>query len=108
MSKSPAKRNWTNITETDSNYKLQMAVPGYRKEELSITIEENRLSITADRHETTGDIKYQEWHQSAINRSWTLGKGVDAEQIEAQLENGILTVTIAKLAEAKPKLIHIA
>lgn len=100
----------TNITETDSGYQLDVMVPGYHREDITIKVEDHHLTITADKATTedTPTANYQEWRLLPINRRWTLGKEIDANDVDAKLEHGILSIKLAKQPEAKPKTIEIA
>lgn len=95
-----------NVKDTESAYIIDVAAPGFKKEDLSIKVENNLLILSAEtKQETeTKEEKFtrKEFNFSSFNRSFTLPKTVDAEKIAAAYENGILTVTLPKKEEAKP------
>lgn len=102
--------NATNIIETESGYQLAILVPGYQRDEINIEVVDRQLTITADKSEKDASTKtnYREWQLNPVHKSWTLGKAVDVNQVDAKLQNGILTIDLAKKPEAKPKTIEIA
>lgn len=95
-----------NVKDTEAAYIIDVAAPGFNKEEISIKVENNLLTIKAEqKNETeTKEEKYtrKEFNFSSFNRSFTLPKTVDADKIGAAYENGILSVTLPKKEEAKP------
>lgn len=83
------------INETDTSYDIDFIVPGYKKEEISVTIEGKNLVVEAKKgDEKTSYTKY--------NKSIYFPNGV--ENISAKLENGILTVSIPKEKTKKDKI----
>mgnify|MGYP006165535359 CR=1 FL=1 len=95
-----------NVKDTEAAYIIDVAAPGFNKEEISIKVENNLLTIKAEqKNETeTKEEKYtrKEFNFSSFNRSFTLPKTVEADKIGAAYENGILSVTLPKKEEAKP------
>jgi HSP20 family protein len=95
-----------NVTETKEGYQLQLAAPGFAKEDIQISLENNLLTISAGQKEETKteDQKQirQEFRVQSFKRSFTVDKGIDAEQISAQFVNGILTLNLPRKAEVKP------
>ncbi|MBS1612758.1 MAG: Hsp20/alpha crystallin family protein [Bacteroidetes bacterium] len=95
-----------NVKDTEAAYIIDVAAPGFNKEEISIKVENNLLTIKAEqKNETeTKEEKYtrKEFNFSSFNRSFTLPKTVDADKIGAAYQNGILSVTLPKKEEAKP------
>ncbi|WP_295163143.1 Hsp20/alpha crystallin family protein [uncultured Brachyspira sp.] len=92
------------IDEDDKNYHIEMDMPGVRKEDLDIGIKENILSISAERKKAvkteSGDLK--EETVSSYEQSFNINsKGIDIENIEADLNNGVLKVTLPKKEELK-------
>lgn len=94
-----------NIKDTKDAYKIEAAVPGFKKDDFRIKAENNLLTISAEtktENETTEE-KYtrKEYNFSSFSRSFTLPKTIDAAKISAAYENGILYVTLPKKEEAK-------
>jgi HSP20 family protein len=94
-----------NIKDTKESYRIEVAAPGFKKEELSIKVEGNILSLSAEsRQETeTTEEKFtrKEFNFSSFARSFTLPKTIDVTKVTANYENGILYVTLPKKEEAK-------
>lgn len=96
-----------NIIETDDSYKLQMAAPGLKKEDFKIKVENEVLTVSSETksESTEKNEKYtrKEFSYGSFLRSFTLPEIVDMEQINANYENGILSLVLPKKEEAKPK-----
>lgn len=102
-----------NVREDEKNYMLELALPGFSKEEISIKFEEDVLTITAG-HQTKEDAaspKYT-WNEfaykSKYERSFQLPETVNADLIGASFENGILLVTLPKKEVQAPAVKQIA
>ncbi len=96
----------TNIMETNEEFKLQMAVPGVKKEDIKIDLEKNVLNISSEKsteESKTEDEKYtrREFAYGTFCRSFTLPETINADKIGAEVKDGILTVTLPKKAETK-------
>jgi HSP20 family protein len=106
-----------NIKETNNHFEVEMAAPGMKKEDFSIELDGNLLTITSEKEnkqeEKEGD-RYtrREFSYQAFTRSFQLPKEVvDADKIEAKYEDGVLNLVIPKKEEAKqkpPRMIKIA
>lgn len=96
-----------NISENESLYKLEMAAPGLNKEDFKISLENDVLTVSAEKKsetsESTEKMTRKEFSYSSFNRSFTLPEMVDAEKIMASYENGIMKIELPKKEEAKPK-----
>lgn len=95
-----------NIVETETNFRLELAVPGLNKEDFAIKVEKDTLSISAKKETSTVEgekVKVREFAYTSFQRHFTLPKTVDAEAIEARYENGVLFLTVPKKEEALPK-----
>ena len=93
-----------NIEEDDKNYMIEIDMPGVRKEDLEIGIKDNILSISAKRKRTVksenGDSK--DGVVSSYEQSFNIStKGIDIENISANLNNGVLMVALPKKEELK-------
>jgi len=100
----------TDIFESGDALKIVMEVPGVAKEAVNIKLENDVLSVEA-RIETTNynglEPLYTEYPIGHFARSFTLPGQVDQQNITAQLEDGVLTLTLNKRMEAKPRRIAI-
>lgn len=99
------------IEENEDDYVIQASVPGFTPEDLKIEVEDGVLTIRAE-HKGEDEKEREGWHLreryvGTIERRLRLGKDVDAENIEAELEHGVLTLTLSKVEEAKPKLVEV-
>lgn len=99
--------------ETDNQVVLKAKAPGYKEEDVNITIEDNVLTLEgkleSETEEKNDNKKYhiKEMRSESFIRSIPLPTRVDAEKAEASFENGVVTVTLPKLEEVKPKTIAI-
>jgi len=90
-----------NVREDENAYTIELALPGFAKDEIKINFEEEVLTVIAG-HESKEDIKGPKytWNEfgfkSRYERSFQLPETVDADNISAAFENGILLVTLPK------------
>lgn len=95
-----------NIIERNDEFLVEVAAPGFTKENFKIDVENDVLLISSDRKmETEEKEKYsrREFNRTNFKRSFTLPESVDSEKIFAKHENGILKLFIPKKEEAKVK-----
>jgi HSP20 family protein len=97
-----------NIKETADAFAVEMAAPGMAKDDFKIELNNDLLTISSEKkneNETKEGETYtrREYSYQSFSRSFTLPKTVDAEKISAKYENGVLSLTIPKKEEAKPK-----
>ena len=96
-----------NIQETETAFELELSVPGRKKEDFNIEIDEHILTITSEtkKEEEVKDENYtrKEFSYSSFKRAFTLPKTVNEDKINASYENGILSFTLPKKEEALPK-----
>jgi HSP20 family protein len=99
------------ISERKDAYLVTVELPGVEAEDLEITLEDGLLTIQGERH-FAHDSSEQQFHRverryGAFRRSITLPAQVQAEQIEASFDNGVLQIVVPKMEEATPKRIQI-
>ena len=96
-----------NTKETKDSYKVEIAAPGYSKDNFKLEVEDQTLTISGENTENKTDENEKwtrkEYHFASFNRSFTLPKTVDAEKIKAEYKDGILYVTLPKMEEGKAK-----
>jgi len=96
-----------NIKESADDFTLEMAVPGFKKSDFVIDIDNEELSIAAEIkvEEQSADAKYtrKEFGYGSFKRTFVLPEIAAEEGIQALYNEGILSVTIPKKEEAKPK-----
>lgn len=95
-----------NVIETEEAFKLELAAPGFEKQDFNVNVENDLLTITA-KHETKKEesnerFTRREFSVASFQRSFKLPKTVNHEAIAAVYEKGILNVTLGKKEEAKP------
>ena len=99
------------VLESEKAYVLEADLPGVKKDDLKIELERNVLTIEAQR-KTERSEELQGLHiERATNarffRSFTLGREVDADQIEAYFADGVLRLTVPKKEQALPRRISV-
>ncbi|MBI4445497.1 MAG: Hsp20/alpha crystallin family protein [Acidobacteria bacterium] len=107
--------NWSpvvDIYETEDEVNLTAELPGFEKDEVNLSVHDGRLTISGER-KFTGEQKTRNYHQverwyGRFSRSFVLPAMVDYNHISASLKNGLLTITVPKKEEAKPKQISVA
>lgn len=95
-----------NILESDEAYILDMAVPGFKKNDFIIGLENEELSIAAEikvEEDKKENYSRKEFAYASFKRTFLLPETVDDTAINASYTDGILTVSIPKKEEAKPK-----
>lgn len=94
-----------NVVETDNSYELSVILPGYKKDDVSIEIEDDVLVIKSEIESKNeeNDKKYikKEYYKKSFERRFVLSDDIDINKIEAKMEDGILNVTIDKIKELK-------
>lgn len=97
-----------NIKEDEDNYIVQVAVPGMKKDDFNIELENNILTVYSEKEEKAesdeDNYKRREFRYASFRRSFTLPENkVDGEKVKAAYNDGVLHVTLPKKEEAKPK-----
>ena len=97
-----------NVKENVDGYEVEVAAPGFDKNEFNIELDNDVLTISSEKHvenETKEDERYtkREFSYQSFSRSFTLPELVEGDKITAKYENGILRINIPKKEEAKPK-----
>jgi HSP20 family protein len=95
----------TDILDKGDKYVLKADIPGFNKEDISIDIEGNRLTLTAEHKEEVKEDKNnyirRERRYGAFARSFDI-QGIDASQISASYQSGVLELDLPKVVETKP------
>lgn len=114
-----------NLFETDGGIGLEFSLPGFAEDEISVTVDDGVLTISAEHKEGGADAPAEggegdsgagserrytrrEISRVALARSFRIGNEYDPESATASLANGLLEVTLARLPEAEPKRIPIS
>lgn len=94
-----------NITENKDDFKVAMAAPGMKKDDFSIDMEGNMLTISCEKEENKEEkderFNRKEYNYSSFSRSFTLPDDINKEKIEARYEDGVLKLVLPKKEEAK-------
>ena len=95
-----------NITEKTNAYEVALSAPGLAKEDFTISLENNLLTISAEQKtentDSTDKMIRKEFSFKSFKRSFTIDEKIDEEQIGAKYENGILFMELPKKEIAKP------
>lgn len=105
---------WTpavDVAEHDDEFQVKVELPGVNKDDVKITMQDNILTVRGEKRQEK-ETKGSEYHRversyGSFQRSFTLPTGVKHDKIEATYKDGILTVTLPKAEEAKPKQIDV-
>jgi HSP20 family protein len=96
-----------NIVESKDDFRIEVAAPGLDKADFRINVENNVLTISAEKEEKHEEneehFMRREFNYSSFSRSFTLPESMDAENISARHKDGVLNVVIPKKEEAKVK-----
>lgn len=100
----------TDITETENDFLMMLEMPGISKENVSINVEDDVLTIETNKdfsEKASAKCITQEFALQNYKRSFTLNYSIDVEKIEAEMENGILKLTLPKSEKLKPRKIAV-
>jgi len=106
---------WTpalDVYEDKDNLFVKVELPGLKKEQIDISLHDGSLSISGERkgeeEHQEGEVYRAERYYGRFQRTVTLPTPVASERVKAQYKDGILTVTLPKTEEAKPKHIDVS
>jgi len=105
--RTPAAFNqpFVNVAENDKEYRLELAVPGFTKDDFNLDVDHHVLTISGEKKNETKEEKEnytrREFSYASFKRSFTLPETVNGENIAASYENGILRVQLPKKVEEK-------
>ena len=99
-----------NVKEDEHGFAVEVAVPGFKKEDFKVELDQDVLTIASEQEEKheekdeQGNYVKREFRSQSFKRSFRLPKDVvDGDKIEARYEAGILYLTLPKREEVKPK-----
>ena len=100
-----------NVEETDNDWIISAELPGVEKENVKVNFQDNVLTISGEK-KFEKEEKEKNFHRiersyGKFSRSLNINSPVLADKIEAGYKDGVLTVTLPKAEEAKPKLIDV-
>lgn len=101
---------YTDIYENENALTVVMEIPGVSKDAIDIRLEKSELTVNAEinmQNYSNYQPVYTEYNIGHFSRSFILNSKVDRERIEAHVADGVLTLTLPKAKEAKPRRISI-
>ena len=101
------------VAETDTAYQIKAELPGIRKEDLDVSVDDGVLTIKAQRNDNqeqteNGQLIRQERSYGNFVRSLCLGTNVDEETITAEYCDGVLQITLPKSKEVQPRKVEVS
>ncbi len=101
-----------NIKDNEKDFEIEMAAPGFTKNDFDVKVENGMLRISAEREETTEEKEVnftrKEFSYNSFERSFTLPENVDNKDIDAKYTDGVLRLTLKKTKVETPKVKKIA
>jgi HSP20 family protein len=102
----------TDVIETEREIRVVTEMPGLKRENIELDVENNVLTIRGEKREQRTEGEQGRWHLAerrygTFTRSFVLPRDVDAEKIQAAFNDGVLTVTIPKSEKARRRRIEI-
>ncbi|MCM2324202.1 MAG: Hsp20/alpha crystallin family protein, partial [Oligoflexia bacterium] len=99
------------VEETPEHFVLRMDTPGIRKEDLRIELKDDELTISGERKTTIAEesnaLRLAERRQGSFERRFVVPAGIPSEKVEANYDQGVLTVVLPKAEATKPRQIQI-
>ena len=98
----------TDVRDKDGNYELDIELPGYKKDEINLSLENGYLVVGASKtvndeeKDENGKLLRQERYSGAMQRSFYVGEGIDENDVKAKFEDGVLSLVFPK--EKEPEL----
>ncbi len=98
----------TDVRENEGNYELDIDLPGFKKDEISLTLDNGYLIVGAaktvneDEKDSKGKMLRQERFSGAMQRSFYVGDGIDENDVKAKFEDGVLSLSFPK--EKEPEI----
>ena len=98
------------VLENADGYTLEVEMPGVSKENLEMWVENNELTILGRRSMPVveGTLIHRESRPESFRRTFELDPSIDAEKISAKIEQGVVTLTLPKAEQVKPRKITVA
>ena len=92
-----------NTFETDENFNLELALPGWKKSEVQLEVDGDLLLVKGERvFESEPNYRRREFGLTSFEKSFHLPDTIDIDSIGATREQGVLHITLPKVAEAQP------
>ncbi|MHC4996215.1 MAG: Hsp20/alpha crystallin family protein [Planctomycetota bacterium] len=97
------------VREDDESLHVEAELPGFKADEIDVTVDRGVLRISAERKSEEKDGKHhlKERRYTSVSRSFTLPTRVQTDHVEARLDDGVLMLTLPKSKEVKPARIEV-
>ena len=91
----------TDVKENETDYELEMNLPGFKKDQINVKLEDGYMTISASKDQETekkhhGKVIRQERYCGSMQRSFYVGEGLKVEDVKAKFEDGVLKLCIPK------------
>ena len=98
------------VTESADGYMLEIEMPGVKKDGLDISVDNNELTIIGRRSLPTveGTLIHRESRPENFRRAFEIDPSIDANKINAKIEQGLVTLTLPKAEHVKPRKITVS
>ena len=98
------------VTENADGYTLEVEMPGVNKEGLEMWVENNELTVSGRRSmpAIAGTVVHRESRRENFRRTFELDPSIDAHKISAKIEQGVVTMTLPKAEQVKPRKISVS
>jgi HSP20 family protein len=100
------------LVQTENGYEVHANMPGYKPEEIDINVERDVVTLKAQHNEESekkeANYIYRERRSGSFYRTFRLPDAVDADKAEAKMENGVLTLSLPRLAQTQTRKIQIS
>lgn len=97
----------SDVSETDDIYRIEAELPGLEEDDISVSVTDRLLTITGEKKDETKDEREDyhlaERHYGSVTRTFPIPEEVDLSKSKASFKNGVLSITLPKKAQAKPK-----
>lgn len=91
-----------NVKDSEKGYEIEVAAPGYKKDELKVDLDGNVMTISSERKDEHQEEKEgytrREWHYSSFKRSFQLPDHADLDALKAAYADGVLRITVPRKA----------
>ena len=100
------------VHENKDNFTVRVELPGFKREDIQVSLQDGVLTISGERKEEKvseeTEVHRQERYYGKFSRALTLPTAVAADKVKATYKDGVLTITLPKAEEAKPKQIDVS
>lgn len=97
----------TDVHENEDGYEVDIDLPGFKKDEITLSLEDGYLSVSAakgldkEKKDRKGKLIRQERYAGSMQRSFYVGEGIKEDDVKAKFENGVLKLNLPKAEQQK-------